>query len=131
MKIEIYHQLAPIFRERAFGPLAKVATLETSQAVDDALEAAFRMTNHIDRAWNENPGPDLTPEPGEHRSTAVGDLAVVTDGALVSAWQCARAGWIPVDPAQAGLSPALPSPAAASAGDPSGSWRRAAPARRR
>jgi hypothetical protein len=38
-------------------------------------------------------------EPGSHRSTSADDIAVpCPHGTLRSAGQCARAGWIPVDP---------------------------------
>ena len=38
-------------------------------------------------------------EPGSHRSTSADDIAVpCPHGTLRSAWQCARAGWTPVDP---------------------------------
>lgn len=38
---------------------------------------AFRMTNHIDSDWTEN--PSVVAEPGHHRSTSVGDVLEVIE----------------------------------------------------
>lgn len=44
----------------------------------DDSDEAFRLTNHIDRDWTENPGVQAAP--GRHRSTSVGDVLVMPDG---------------------------------------------------
>jgi hypothetical protein len=41
----------------------------------DSLDFAFERTNHIRTCWTEN--PEVEAELGNHRSTSVGDLAVV------------------------------------------------------
>lgn len=51
-----------------------VATVDS-----DDLEDGFRYTNHIEASWFEHPMSFVTPLPGDHRSTSVGDL-IVRDG---------------------------------------------------
>lgn len=47
-----------------------VATVET-----DDFDEAYRLTNHIDKRWQEN--PEVTPRyPAARRSTSVGDVMV-------------------------------------------------------
>jgi len=60
-----------------------VATVKT-----DDLEKAFELTNHINSIWMQN--PDVTAEPGQHRSTSVGDV-MVDESART--WQCGDFGW--------------------------------------
>lgn len=98
MKVEIYHQIDPTFRAGESGEIVKVATLETDRPLPAALAEAFRATNHIDEPWWEVGNKDLQPEPGQHRSTSVGDIAVVTDRESRTTWQCGRIGWQPADP---------------------------------
>lgn len=91
--VTIFQQVNPDYMRTIRGEampvtdMKKVASFQTDLPVDDALEQAFRLTNHIDRPWEENPG--ITAEPGPHASTSVGDVVVV-DG---EAYQCARMGW--------------------------------------
>jgi hypothetical protein len=40
----------------------------------DDLEDAFRYTNHIETSWHKHPAHIVTPMPGDHRSTSVGDV---------------------------------------------------------
>ena len=40
----------------------------------DDLEDGFQYTNHIEADWAKNPAGIVTPLPGEHRSTSVGDV---------------------------------------------------------
>jgi len=42
----------------------------------DDLEDGFRFTNHIEHDWSKQPAAIVTPLPGSHRSTSVGDLIV-------------------------------------------------------
>lgn len=44
------------------------------------LEDGFRFTNHIESDWAKQPADIVTPLPGQHRSTSVGDI-IVRDGA--------------------------------------------------
>ncbi len=48
-----------------------VATVDS-----DDLEDGFRYTNHIEHAWHKQPAAIVTPLPGDHRSTSVGDIVV-------------------------------------------------------
>jgi len=55
------------------------------------LDRAFRLTNHIDRPWWEN--PDVTaagPVPLKHRSTSVGDVLGLPNGKF---YRVAALGW--------------------------------------
>lgn len=56
-----------------------------------SVEDAWAMTNHIYGTWNENPA--LAATPGDHRSSAVGDL--FEHGGSWSV--CASVGFEPVD----------------------------------
>ena len=49
------------------------------------LEDGFRYTNHIDTDWAKQPAEIVTPVPGNHRSTSVGDIIVRSDGTYVVA----------------------------------------------
>jgi hypothetical protein len=49
--------------------MTHVATVDTTDP-----EEAFRITNHIDSDWTQNPG--VRALEGSHRSTSVGDLLV-------------------------------------------------------
>jgi hypothetical protein len=40
----------------------------------DDLEDGFRYTNHIEADWAKQPAAIVTPLPGDHRSTSVGDV---------------------------------------------------------
>lgn len=46
----------------------------------DDLEDGFRYTNHIEADWAKQPACIVTPVPGDHRSTSVGDV-FTRDGA--------------------------------------------------
>jgi hypothetical protein len=63
----------------------KVAEVRT-----DAIGEVFRLTNHIDWAWWENPEVTLTKK---SRSTSVGDLVITSDGL---AYLCDWSGWAQV-----------------------------------
>jgi hypothetical protein len=62
----------------------KVADVET-----DDVNAVFGLTNHIDAAWQTNPG--VTPTVPTARSTSVGDVAV--DNEDGTTFVCASMGW--------------------------------------
>ena len=40
------------------------------------LEDAFRYTNHVETSWHLHPAGIVSPTPGDHRSTSVGDVVV-------------------------------------------------------
>lgn len=52
-----------------------------------SLEYAYRHTNHVDTCWFEQPGLGVRPEPGNHRSTSIGDI-VVNDAEEVAFVAC-------------------------------------------
>jgi hypothetical protein len=62
----------------------------------DDLETAYRLTNHIDRDWRENPGVQVIPGAGLYRSTSVGDMALVVGKGPDSLHFCASFGWEPI-----------------------------------
>ena len=51
----------------------------------DDLEDGFRYTNHIETDWAKQPANIVTPLPGEHRSTSVGDIIVRDGGTYIVA----------------------------------------------
>jgi hypothetical protein len=77
MKVQVLHATNPVFSEEKANEYKKVAEVEVkTDSVDEALEYAFGMTNHIDRPWWENKCVTVVGEKN-HRSTSVGDMAVV------------------------------------------------------
>ncbi len=73
----------PVKQAMEAGAYRKVATVSVPDGTGeiDALERAFERTNHIDSSWTENAG--VTAEPGNHRSTSVGDLAQIGDKTFI------------------------------------------------
>jgi hypothetical protein len=57
--------------------------------MEDDLDVAYQLTNHIDQSWCENiqTNPELgrLAQHSEHRSTSVGDVFVAPDGIYVVA----------------------------------------------
>lgn len=49
------------------------------------LEDGFRFTNHIDSDWHRQSADIVTPLPGDHRSTSVGDIIVRDGGTYIVA----------------------------------------------
>jgi hypothetical protein len=87
MKFLVYHDKNPTFCPpyHSFTPdnyelVAEVDTID--------LDEVFRVTNHIDEPWWNN--PEVKWHKPQSRSTSVGD--VVTDGASKS-FRCDMAGW--------------------------------------
>jgi hypothetical protein len=87
VRTKVFHAVTPTF---GFGPTpsfpdeyALVAEVET----DDA-DRAWHLTQHIESSWLDNDG--VHPEPGQHRSSAVGDVMVTPDG---KRWLCENIGW--------------------------------------
>lgn len=89
----VCHDTTPSFRvdmarvKKFFMSFDKVAIVEAEN-----IDEVYRLTNHIDRAWQENPevvwGRKLA------RSTSVGD--VILDYGKDEAWVCDRVGWTKV-----------------------------------
>ena len=86
--ITVFHRLIPTFRVDRDGILNR-ADFEQVALVDTGhLDTAFRLTNHIIGAWQENPGVTaLTPTA---RSTSVGDALQDQDGRI---WEVAPIGF--------------------------------------
>ncbi len=90
--IQVFHTIDPTFG-RGPDPVwpdeyDHVANVDVP---DGEHHRVFKLTNHIDRSWQENDG--VTPV-GEAisgaRSTSVGDVIVLSDGRVM---RCARVGW--------------------------------------
>lgn len=65
---------------------------EVAHVMTDDLDKAFELTNSISAPWWLN--PDVIPaDPMGHRSTSVGDIAVVWDGNI---YRCASSGWVEI-----------------------------------
>lgn len=58
---------------RKDGDYLHVANVEA-----DSLQEVYRLTNHIDHSWTDN--PQAEPVGNEHRSTSVGDVIVDAEG---------------------------------------------------
>lgn len=56
----------------------------------DTLGDVFRITNHIDHNWEDNPEVAILFKAG-NRSTSVGDLVVENDSGKI--WACMPSGW--------------------------------------
>jgi hypothetical protein len=86
--IAVFHAKKPTF---GFGPAGNfpgdfnhVADVDLP---DEAHSDVFRLTNHIDQPWWENPRVELITE---SRSTSVGDMIRLSDGRLLL---CKNFGW--------------------------------------
>jgi len=82
---QVYHdkEWNPNVRQRTFpDDFLLVAEVDT-----DNLEDIFRLANHIDSAWWDNPG---VTHHAESRSTCSGDVVVKTDGSI---HVCRSMGW--------------------------------------
>lgn len=75
--IQVYHYRRLDTGDRGDSPLWLL--VKVAEVAADDLEVAFRQTNHIDRAWTENPDvtvvtSSVAPAAQCHRSTMVGDV---------------------------------------------------------
>ena len=87
MIIDVYHAKNPDFGFGADTPkfpseFERVAYvfLKGITNVDDALKAAYRLTNHIDKNWKENKG--VIGFTGPQRSSSMGDVFQINHGKL-------------------------------------------------
>lgn len=85
--IEVWHAITPTF---GYGdaPAWPSAYVKVAEVETDDIDAAYTLTNHIDRAWFDNPGVRAFGAP-KLRSTSVGDV-MVRNGV---AYRCADVGW--------------------------------------
>ena len=84
---KIYHAKQPVFGMYHKGmPEWSVDFDLVAEVEGNSLDEAFRLTNHIDRAWWDNPGV-ITHK--KSRSTSVGDIIVTDDGT----YRCETIGW--------------------------------------
>jgi hypothetical protein len=90
MRLTILHALTSTCDGRFISHMTRVAALETGLPLPDALEEAFRLTQHADDPWDIAYPATLRPEMDEPRSTSVGDVILVDDR---EAFQWARGGW--------------------------------------
>jgi hypothetical protein len=88
MIYKVYHDKTPTFgfgghREFNDDNFEYVATVES-----DSHQDVFRITNHIDHDWWDN--PEVKDYKDETRSTSVGDVVVDEDG---KRFRVEMAGW--------------------------------------
>jgi hypothetical protein len=79
----VYHADNPTFDGKKAASYTLVALVLTT-----SLGEAFRLTNHIDSPWWDNPEVDRW-ENKSYRSTSVGDIIEVQG----EQWLCKPAGW--------------------------------------
>lgn len=77
---EVWHKDIPAFVGATPADLKAFPAGYTHVAnvTTDAIYDVFRLTNHIDAPWDENPGVQKTVSRGV-RSTSVGDVVVDTN----------------------------------------------------
>ena len=107
--IKVYHNadfldVAFMFDNKGWASKAQLTHVANVDIPDEECGDAFRLTNHIDSAWQDNPEVEsLTDKP---RSTSVGDVIELSDGRMMI---CRSIGWDEYPEAekkQAGLSEA-------------------------
>ena len=93
MRFEVYHARSPNFgmgEPREFPKEYRHIATVNCKDLDDV----FRVTNHVDRPWQNNPQIkihyNITP-----RSTSVGDVVVDQDG---KQWRVESVGWKHINP---------------------------------
>ncbi len=87
---KVYHATNPMFGIGETPEFPKAYKLAAEVTIpDDNLDHVFELTNHITHDWTTNMG--VIAEPGDQRSTSVGDVAVnETTG---KRYLCEMAGW--------------------------------------
>lgn len=87
--------MSQVFHDRDFNPVETRKRVFPDDFVlvaevnSDSLEEIYRLTNHIDEAWWDNPGVKRIPE-NPVRSTSTGDLVILSDGRM---FVCCTIGW--------------------------------------
>lgn len=88
MRFEVYHATNPNFgmgKPKEFPKEYRhIATVRCKN-----LDDVFRVTNHVDRPWHENPDIKMVWKEVP-RSTSVGDIVVDQDG---NQWRVESVGW--------------------------------------
>jgi hypothetical protein len=87
MKYTVFHAKEPNFgmgKPPEFKDYEKVAEVETT-----GLESVFRLTNHINHSWTQNPEVRWF-KGGGVRSTSVGDIVIDGNG---KKFRCEMAEW--------------------------------------
>lgn len=88
MKYKVFHKIAPSFQPEYPvdfpNGFVDVAIVDTEKGLEDV----FRVTNHIDHAWWENPEVKMFKK--DSRSTSVGDVIEDENG---KRFLCDMAGW--------------------------------------
>jgi hypothetical protein len=92
MPVQVFHDNEPNFgfprhNDRWPEGFSLVATVDTND-----INHAFALTQHVEDSWTNN--DRVNAEPGEHRSTSVGDV-LVCDG---ETYRCENVGWTKLDP---------------------------------
>lgn len=85
MKYKVYHAVNPTFSQ-PYPALHDCELVAEVEAKD--LEEVFRITNHIDHAWWEN--PEVKWHKPNSRSTSVGDIVI---GESEVQYRCDNIGW--------------------------------------
>lgn len=89
MIAHVWHVKRELYGSKAtfpcdYGCVARVVV----EGLQESLETAFRLTNHIDSDWTKNDGVQvLACEP--LRSTSVGDVVELDNGF----WEARSVGW--------------------------------------
>lgn len=91
MKFKVYHAKEPNFRDDDEGLIEfnedNFELVAEVECPADQYGDVFRLTNHIDEAWWENPEVTCIKQ---SRSTSVGDMMVAADGVR---FRCMGIGW--------------------------------------
>ena len=93
MRFAVFHKKNPDFGVMWFGTEApssvKIAEFDkVAEVVCEELGDVFRITNHIDHAWQEN--EEVTFSVKRARSTSVGDVVIDSTGLV---FLCDHVGW--------------------------------------
>lgn len=90
--------MAQVFHDMEFNPVETRTRvfpdnfMLVAEVDSDDIDDAFRLTNHIDDDWWNNPGVKKCCEE-KVRSTSTGDVVLTSDG---SVFACCTLGWAKV-----------------------------------
>ncbi len=93
MLFAVFHKKDPDFGVMWFGSDAPASVKivefdKVAEVVCDELGDVFRITNHIDKSWQEN--EEVTFSVKSARSTSIGDVVIDSTGL---AFLCDHVGW--------------------------------------
>jgi hypothetical protein len=91
--IKVYHNadfldVAFMFGNEGWASKAQLTHVANVDIPDEQYGDAFRLTNHIDRSWQENAEVEALTD--RARSTSVGDVIELSDGRMMI---CRSVGW--------------------------------------